>query len=152
MAETGEQDLAAENRRLRELLSRYGVNPDAGDMKAHYKRLFAIQGQARDLGRSIITGGSGWRTGGLYGAVTATYPPDARRRANQDSWRCHHEHPDDLNALECALAEVRRLASGGKYEPCSTGPDCPDEECHRDWARLRQIAGQVNYSWTEEER
>lgn len=103
---------------------------------AHYKRLFALQQQARDLGRSIITGGSGWR-GSYYGAVTATYPQGSRI-ANRDSWHCHHDHPDDLSALECALGEVRRLAGGRTYEPCSAGPDCRDENCRRRWARLNR--------------
>lgn len=110
------------------------VRPDGDAMAEHYKRLFALQQQARDLGRDIITGGSGWR-GSYYGAVTATYP-EGSRVASRDSWRCHHEHPDDLSALECALAEVRRLAGGGSYEPCGGGPDCRDEECRRDWVRL----------------
>jgi hypothetical protein len=105
---------------------------------APYKRLFDLQLQARDLGRDIISCGSGWR-GSHYGAVTATYP-EGSRIARCDSWRCHHEHPDNLSALECALGEVRRLASGGSYEPCSAGPDCQDEECRRDWARLAKGA------------
>ena len=130
-----ETDLAAENRRLRELLAHHGIDPAAGDTQAeHYKRLFALQGQARDLGRDIMSGGSGWR-GSCYGAVRATYPQGSRV-ANEDSWRCHHDHPDDLSALECALGEVRRLAGGGSYEPCGTGPGCQDEFCRRDWARL----------------
>ena len=104
---------------------------------AHYKRLFALQGQARDLGRGIITcGGHAGRS--HYGAVIATYP-EGSRIANRDSWRCHHAHPDDLSALECALAEAQRLAGGGSYEPCCNGPDCPDEFCRRDWARASDV-------------
>src|ERR1019366_8436798 len=114
---------------------------------AHYKRLFALQGQARDLGRGIITcGGHAGRS--HYGAVIATYPQGSRI-ANRDSWRCHHDHPDDVSALECALQEVQRLPGKGRfdvgapqpttsYEPCSAGPDCRDEFCRRDWARLVQ--------------
>lgn len=128
-------DLAAENRRLRELLARHGIDPAAGDTQAaHYKRLFALQQQARDLGRSIMAGGHGWR-GSYYGAVRATCP-EGSRIARRDSWRCHHDHPDDLSAEECALGEVRRLAAGGSYEPCSAGPGCQDEFCRRDWAKL----------------
>ena len=116
-----EPDLAAENRRLRELLAQHGIDPAAGDtMTEHYKRLFGLQQQARDLGRDIMTGGSGWR-GSYYGAVRATCPKGSRI-ANRDSWRCHHEHPDDLSALECALNEVRRLAIIGTYHPCSAWP------------------------------
>jgi hypothetical protein len=100
---------------------------------AHYRRLFELQQQARDLGRGIMTGGGS--RGPHHGAVRATYPQGSRH-ANADSWVCHHEHPDDLSALECALAEVRRLAGGGSYEPCSAGPGCEDEFCRRDWARL----------------
>jgi hypothetical protein len=111
-----------------------GANLPAFIASAPYKRLFDLQLQARDLGRDIISCGSGWR-GSHYGVVTATYP-EGSRLARCDSWRCHHEHPDDLSALECALGEVRRLADGGPYEPCSAGPDCQDEECRRDWARL----------------
>ena len=112
------------------------IGKDAGAEtgSAHFKHLFSLQQQARDLGRSIISCGSGWR-GSHYGAVTATYP-EGSRVARCDSWRCHHEHPDDLSALECALGEVRRLAGGGSYEPCSAGLGCQDEECRRDWARL----------------
>lgn len=105
------------------------------DKASHYRRMFDLQKQAKDLGRDIMSGGSGWRKGGLYGAVQATYP-DGSRVARQDSWRCHHYHQDDLAAMECALAEVRRLAVGGAYEPCSTGPGCQEDFCRRDWARL----------------
>jgi hypothetical protein len=115
--------------------------------EADFKRLFALQGQARDLGRGIITCG-GYAGRSHYGAVIATYP-EGSRIANRDSWRCHHDHPDDVSALECALAEVQRLAGKGRfdfgapqpttsYEPCSAGPDCRDEFCRRDWARLVQ--------------
>jgi len=129
-------DLAAENRRLRELLTRHGIDAETDATRTgHYKRLFALQQQARDLGgRHIISGGSGWR-GSLYGAVAAT-DPGPGLPSRRDSWQCHHEHPDALAALECALAEVRRLAGGGVYEPCSAGPDCQDEFCRRDWVRL----------------
>jgi hypothetical protein len=100
-----------------------------------YARMFALQRQARDLGnRHIATGGSGWR-GSCYGFVAASYP-EGSPIANRDSWRCHHEHPDDIAALECALGEVRRLAGGGSYEPCTAGPGCEDEFCRRDWKRL----------------
>lgn len=105
----------------------------------HWKRFFAIQQQGRDLGRHIATGGQGWR-GSIYGFVAATCPPGSRI-ANRDSWQCHHEHAQDLEALECALAEVRRLAGGGAYAPCGDGPDCQDEECRRDWARLARVRG-----------
>ena len=70
--------------------------------------------------------------------VAATYP-EGSRLANEDSWRCHHDHPDDLSALECALNEVRRLAVIGTYHPCSAGPDCQDEFCRRDWARVMRV-------------
>lgn len=123
-------DLAAENRRLRELLTRHGIDPAGGTLAEHYKRLFALQQQARDLGGRHVISCGGFRGAPYYGAVAAT--ADGR----PDSWRCHHEHPDDLAALECALGEVRRLAGGGAYEPCSAGPDCQDEFCRRDWARL----------------
>lgn len=103
---------------------------------AHYKRLFGLQRQARDLGRDIITGGG--HRGSSYGAVIATYP-EGSRIARRDSWRCHHGHPDDLSALECALGEVRRLVSGGAHEPCGAGPDCQDEFCRRNWARLNPV-------------
>jgi hypothetical protein len=102
-----------------------------------YKRLFALQQQARGLGRHIITGG-GYSDRSHYGAVAATYP-DGSWIANSDSWRCHHDHPDELSALECALAEVRRLADGGGYEPCSAGPNCQDEFCRRDWAQASDV-------------
>lgn len=129
-------DLEAENRRLRELLTRHGIDPRTRDEGvAHGEALFALQQQARDVGsRHIISCGSGWR-GSLYGAVAATAPGPGRA-SNHDSWRCHHEHPDDLSALECALGEVRRLAGGNAYAPCSAGPDCQDDMCRRDWARL----------------
>ena len=106
------------------------------DLAAHYKRLFGLQQQGRDLRRHIITGG-GYR-GSHYGMVAATYP-EGSRLANEDSWRCHHDHPDDLSALECALNEVRRLAVIGTYHPCSAGPDCQDEFCRRDWARVMRV-------------
>lgn len=102
----------------------------AGD----FSRQFTLQQQARDLGRAVITGGSGWR-GSYCGMVPATYP-EGSRVARRDSWQCHHEHPDDVSAMECALAEVRRLAAGGAYEPCTAGPECQDEFCQRDWARI----------------
>jgi hypothetical protein len=143
MTMSGTNDLTAENRRLRELLERHGIDPAAGEPQAaHYKRMFALQQQARGLGRDIMTGGSGWRKNGLHGAVKATYP-DGSRIANRNSWRCHHDHPDDLSALECALGEVRRLAEGGSYEPCSAGSGCQDEFCRWDRARLMASAAQA---------
>jgi hypothetical protein len=62
--------------------------------------------------------------------VIATYPPDSRI-PNRDSWRCHHYHPDQLKALECALEEVFRLASGGAFMRCNLSSECTnsDEEC-----------------------
>jgi hypothetical protein len=83
--------------------------------------------QARLLGREVMTGGMGWR-GSLYGAVKATYPEGSRVPARRDSWQCHHEHPDELSALRCALAEVRRLAAGGDYAACEGG-SCASGEC-----------------------
>jgi hypothetical protein len=127
---TGE--LEAENERLRALLARRGIDPDAEENREdYYRRIFAYQAQARALGRSIGTGGHGWRPA-PYGFVRATeylYPPTGRPRAREDSWRCHHMHAGDFEAMECALAEARRLAAGGRYEPCSNGPECPHEEC-----------------------
>jgi hypothetical protein len=101
----------------------------------HYRRLFGLQQQARDLGGRHIISCGGFGNQPYYGGVAATYP-EGSRVARQDSWRCHHEHPDDLTALECALGEVRRLHAGGAYEPCSAGPECEDEFCRKDWARL----------------
>lgn len=76
---TGTTDLEAENRRLRELLTRHGIDPRTRDEGvAHYKALFALQQQARDLGRDIMTGG-GRSHGSLYGAVVASYPEGSRR-------------------------------------------------------------------------
>lgn len=133
---SGTTDLEAENRRLRELLTQHGINAETGTTwTEHYKRLFALQQQARDLGGRHIISCGGFRGASFYGAVTAT--EDGR----PDSWRCHHEHPDGLAALECALGEVRRLADGGGYEPCSAGPGCQDESCRRDWARLSGSPG-----------
>jgi hypothetical protein len=86
--------------------------------------------QARLLGREIMTGGPGYR-GSLYGAVKATYPKGSRV-AREDSWQCHHKHPDALSALECALGEVRRLAAGGDYQPCEGG-SCPGDECRDEY-------------------
>jgi uncharacterized protein YuzE len=113
---------------------------DPADTQAdHYRKFFALQQQAREIGgRHIATGGSGWR-GSFYGFVAATCP-EGKGPHRHDSWRCHHEHPDDLSAVECALGEVRRLASAGKYGPCSAGPECEDNECRRDWARLNALA------------
>jgi hypothetical protein len=101
----------------------------------NWVRYFALQQQARDLGGRHIATGGGY-SGTPYTSFVAATSPEGSRRASQDSWRCHHGHPDDLTALECALGEVRRLADGGSYEPCSTGPDCEDEFCRRDWAAL----------------
>jgi hypothetical protein len=95
---------------------------------ARYKRMFALQQQAIDIGDRHISTGGGYTGTAHYGMVTATCLQESRI-AGEDSWRCHHEHPDDLTALECALGEVRRLADGGAYEPCSTGPECEDELC-----------------------
>lgn len=106
---------------------------DTTAQREGFRRMFALQGQARNLGRDIISCGSGWR-GSFYGAVVATCP-EGSRVARRDSWRCHHRHPADLDALGCALGEVKRLAAGGAYAPCDAGPDCPDEDCRRDWAR-----------------
>lgn len=112
--------------------------PLPADDRERHARLLGLQAEARRLGRDIITGGSGWREGGLYGAVVATthpYPSALGRRSRNDSWRCHHFHEDDLAALECALAEVRRLAAGGEYEPCSDYPGCQDRDCRFGWPR-----------------
>jgi hypothetical protein len=104
---------------------------------ADFRRLFTLQQQARDLGRDIITGGHGLH-GSWYGAVTATRPAGSRV-TRRDSWRCHHGHPDQLAALECALGEVRRLAAGGASAPCTAGPGCQEDElCRQGWARLAQ--------------
>ena len=100
------------------------------DPVADFKRQFSLQQQARDLGRHIITGG-GYSGRSHYGAVAATCPQGSRV-ANADSWRCHHGHQDELSAMECALAEVRRLADGGAYEPCTAGPTCQDGFCQQD--------------------
>lgn len=106
------------------------------EQREHYRKMFALQQLARDMGRGIISCGHGWR-GSFYGAVVATCP-EGSLIARADSWRCHHQHPDDLTAMECALGEVRRLAAGGAYAPCDAGPDCTDDECRRDWAKLRE--------------
>jgi hypothetical protein len=110
------------------------LKSDADIAVEHWKRYFAIQQQGRDLGRHIATGGGGWR-GSFYGFVAATSPGPGQM-SRPDSWRCHHEHPDDLEALWCALGEARRLDAGGSYAVCSAGPGCQDERCRRDWARL----------------
>jgi hypothetical protein len=102
-----------------------------------YERLFALQQQAGiAFDRHISTGG-GYPGTPHFGMVAASYPKGSLI-AREDSWRCHHGHPDDMAALECALSEVRRLAEGGTYEPCTAGPDCKDEFCHRDWERLER--------------
>jgi hypothetical protein len=107
---------------------------------ARLRLVFALQQQARDLGRDIMSGG-GTCGGSHWGGVIATYAPDRPRVARHDSWRCHHDHPGDLDAMECALAEVRRLAEGGAYEPCSNGPGCQEEWlCRQDWKRLAEQA------------
>jgi hypothetical protein len=120
---------AREVTRLRDELGK--ARNRSGVMTAtDYRRQFSLQQLARDRGRDIMTGGSGWR-GSRYGAVRATYP-EGSRPARRDSWRCHHDHPDTVSALECALGEVRRLDGGGSYEPCSAGPGCRDADCRRD--------------------
>ena len=114
-------------------------HPVRRDLGEYYKRFFAIQQEARDLlDRHIATGGSGW-PGSCYGFVAATSAGKGRV-SNPDSWRCHHRHEDDFKALECALSEVKRLKAGGEYEPCSDGPQCPDDSCRRDWARVARTA------------
>jgi hypothetical protein len=109
----------------------------------HYGKLFALQDEARALGRNIMSGG-GYRDSPYHGAVVATtypYPSALGSRSNNDSWHCHHQHPDDLAAEACALEEVRRLAAGGEYRPCSDYPGCQDEECRRFWPReLREAS------------
>jgi hypothetical protein len=101
------------------------------EAREHYRLLFEVQAQAREFGRQVMSAGGGWR-GSYYGAVVATYPENSRV-ARPDSWHCHHEHDTDVAAEQCALNEVRRLGAGGAYAVCSNGPDCPAEECRRDW-------------------
>jgi len=100
--------------------------------------MFELQARARAMGRHIGTDGSGWREA-PYGFVAATehpYPSALGSRSNLDSWHCHHMHAGSLEALECALAEVRRLVVGGEPAVCNNGPECPEEECRRDrWLR-----------------
>jgi hypothetical protein len=88
--------------------------------RQHARHAMEIHAEASKLGRGIISS----PVKPIHGAVVATYPPGSWI-ANHDSWRCHHDHEDDdLEALQCALDEVRRLKLGGEYRYCSNGREC----------------------------
>src|SRR3974390_3164301 len=100
--------------------------------------MLELRAGAGAMGRHIGTDGSGWREA-PYGFVAATEHPDPAAPgspSHPDSLHFHPMHAGSLEALECALAEVRRLVVGGEPAVCNNGPECPEEECRRDrWLR-----------------